>query len=104
MAIRKRNIRISVRLNPQEHRLLKERCRQSGLTIEGLMRSLLCGCQIKQRPPDSFKDLARELAAIGNNINQITHLANSTGYVTQAQAEQIIALLTQIWQLVQERV
>ena len=104
MAIRKRNIRISVRLNPQEYRMLKERCRESGLTIGGLMRSLLCGCTIKQRPPDSFKGLARELSAIGNNINQITHLANSTGYVTQAQAEQIIALLNQVWMLVQERV
>ena len=104
MAIRKRNIRISVRLNRQEHRLLKEKCRQTGLTIEGLVRNLTHGCEIRPRPPDSYKDLARELSAIGNNINQITHLANSTGYVSRAQVEQLASLMAQVWQLVQERV
>lgn len=104
MAIRKRNIRISVRLNRQEHRLLKEKCRQTGLTIEGLVRNLIDGCEIRPRPPDSYKDLARELSAIGNNINQITHLANSTGYVSRAQVEQLASLMAQVWQLVQERV
>lgn len=104
MAIRKRNIRISVRLNRQEHQMLKEKCRQTGLTIEGLVRSLISDCEIRPRPPNSYKDLARELAAIGNNINQITHLANSTGYVSRAQIEQLAGYMAQVWQLVQERV
>lgn len=104
MTIRKRNIRISVRLNRQEHRMLKEKCRQSGMTIEGLVRGLIEGCEIRPRPPDSYRDLARELAAIGNNINQITHLANSTGYVSRTQIERLASLMARVWQLVQERV
>ncbi len=104
MAIRKRNIRISVRLNRQEHRMLKEKCRQTGLTIEGLVRNLIDGCEIRPRPPDSYKDLAREIAAVGNNLNQIAHTANSTGYVSHAQMEQVVLIMSRIWKLVQERI
>ena len=104
MAIRKRNIRISVRLNRQEHRMLKEKCRQTGLTIEGLVRSLIDGCEVRSRPPDSYRDLAREIAAVGNNLNQIAHTANSTGYVSRTQIERLASLMARVWQLVQERV
>ncbi len=104
MRKRKRNIRISVRLNEREHRMLKGKCQASGLTIEALVRSLIEGCEVKPRPPDSYKDLARELAAIGNNINQAVHLANSTCYISRTQIEYLSNQMTEVWRLVQERV
>ena len=32
--------------------------------------------EIKPRPPEAYGKLLRELSAIGNNINQIAHIAN----------------------------
>lgn len=72
--------------------------------MEPFVRSLVDGCEIKPRPPDSYKDLARELSAIGNNLNQIAHIANRTGQVTQRQLQQATDLMRQIWTLVQERI
>lgn len=92
------------RMTERELAELHRKAEIAGLKMEPFLRSLIDGCEIKPRPPDSYKDLARELSAIGNNINQITHLANSTGYVSSSQIEQLASLMMQVWQLVQERV
>lgn len=100
----KRQIKVTFRLTPAEYESLVAKAAIAGLSREAFLRDLLEGCQIRPRPPDSYKDLARELAAIGNNINQIAHLANSAGHLTAAQAEQAQCLMRQVWRLVQERV
>ena len=99
-----RRKKCTFRLTEREYAALCRKAEIAGLKIEPFLRSLIDGCEIRPRPPDSYKDLARELSAIGNNINQITHLANSTGYASRAQIEQLASLMAQVWQLVQERV
>lgn len=100
----KRNKQVIIRLTESEYAALREKADAAGLKVSPLIRRLIEGCEVRPRPPDSYKDLARELSAIGNNINQITHLANSTGYVSRAQIEQLTSLMAQVWQLVQERI
>lgn len=100
----KRNKQVIIRLTESEYAALRKKANAAGLKVSPLIRCLLSGCEIRPRPPDSYKDLARELSAIGNNINQITHLANSTGYVSRSQIEQLAGYMAQVWQLVQERV
>lgn len=99
-----RQKKCTFRMTEREYAEMHRKAEIAGLKIEPFLRSLLSGCEIRPRPPDSYKDLARELSAIGNNINQITHLANSTGYVSRAQIEQLTSLMAQVWQLVQERI
>ena len=70
--------------------------------MEPFIRSLIAGCNLKPSPPDSYKDLVRELSAIGNNINQITRLTNSAGSVSTAQAEQLSRLMREVWTKIQE--
>ena len=101
---RTRPIRISIRLSAQEHERLMRMCADSGLPVSVLVRDLLMGVAIKPRPPDSYRDLARELAAIGNNINQIARLSNAAGRVSPVAAQQAEALMRQVWELVQARV
>ena len=96
----KRQIKVTFRLTPAEYESLVA----AGLSREAFLRTLLEGCQVRPRPPDSYKELARELASIGNNINQIAHTANSSGTLSYAQAQQAAALMRQVWRLVEERV
>lgn len=100
--MRKRSNRVVFYVDDKELKHLNKNCAVSGMRREQFLRQLIMGVELKPRPPDSYKELARELSAIGNNINQIAHLANSTG-----QAQQIgvaVSLMQQIWQLVRERV
>ena len=104
MTERKRNIRISVRLTEQEHKALVKICEVTGLSMEGIIRQLITDVQLKPRPPDSYAALARELSAIGNNLNQIAHVANATGQVKTDQLVKAQELLSKTWSLVQERI
>lgn len=42
--------------------------------MEPFVRSLVDGCRIKPAPPDSYNKLRQQLSAIGNNLNQLTHV------------------------------
>ena len=69
--LRKRAIKISVRLNEQEHEHLKKQAAISGYPMEPFIRALIMGVNLRPRPPDEYAEIRRQLAAIGNNINQI---------------------------------
>lgn len=98
----KRLKKITVRLSESEYIHLKEQSSITGLKMEPFIRNLIAGCNLKPRPPDSYKDLVRELSAIGNNINQITRLANSAGSPSIAQAKQLSHLMLEVWTKIQE--
>ena len=61
------------------------------------------GCTIRERPPDSYKALAAQVAAVGNNLNQLTRLANSTGKIENAQLAEASRIMQRIWQFMQEK-
>lgn len=99
----KRNKQVIIRFTDSEYTDLRNKADAAGLKMSPLIRQIITGCEIKPRPPDCYKDLVREIAAIGNNINQITHLANSTGYVSRTQVEKLAELMKEIWRLVREQ-
>ena len=68
----KRLKKVTVRLSESEYIHLKEQSFITGFKLEPFIRSLIAGCNLKPSPPDSYKDLVRELSAIGNSINQIS--------------------------------
>lgn len=49
-----------------------------GVSLSELMRSSLDGLRLRKRrePPTVAPELLRELARIGNNLNQLAHAAN----------------------------
>ena len=63
---------------------------------------LFRSCTLRERPPDSYKALASQVAAIGNNLNQLTRLANSTGKIENAQIAEANRMMQRIWQLMRE--
>jgi Bacterial mobilisation protein (MobC) len=74
-----------VQFTPSEREQLRAAARQEGAQMGEYVRQLCFrrGGQATmvagtQRNPDA-KRLADELNAIGNNLNQLTHVANATG-------------------------
>ena len=73
------------------------------MKMEPFLRALVSGCTLHERPPDSYKALASQVAAIGNNLNQLTRLANSTGKIENAQLAEASRIMQRIWQFMQEK-
>ena len=93
---------MTVRFTEEEYAALKGKCEIAGMKMEPFLRALVSGCTLHERPPDSYKALASQVAAIGNNLNQLTRLANSTGKIENAQLAEANRMMQRIWQLVRE--
>lgn len=94
--LRKRAIKMSVRLNEQEHEHLKKQATLSGYPMEPFIRALIMGVTLKHRPPDMYLELLREMSAIGKNANQIARAANAKGYASREDVAQITEIQKQL--------
>ena len=56
--------------------------------------------ELIEMPPLDYLELSRQLSAIGNMINQITRIANTTGYIHIDALEQHYADVNEILQIV----
>jgi len=71
-------MRIEIRTTAEEKRHWQEIAENKGVTLSELVRSSLGGLRLRKRreAPRVAPDLLRELARIGNNLNQLAHAAN----------------------------
>ena len=72
------------------------------LGIDPFIRSLIGGIELRPRPPDAYAALLRELSAIGNNVNQIAHTANSRKNITGSEIDEAVKMVREAWRLVKE--
>lgn len=91
--IAKRKKQLTVRFTEEEYAALKGKCEIAGMKMEPFVRALVEGCRIKPAPPDSYNKLRQQLSAIGNNLNQLTHIANATGRISASQLDRAQSLL-----------
>ena len=87
-------------LKPHEHEIAF--CCEMCLTVQRIIRNLVAGIQLRPRPPDQYTALLRELAAIGNNINQIAHWANAKKSIHEAEIVEAAVLANKAWRLVKD--
>ena len=93
-----RTKKITVRLTDKEYAKLREMSETSGLKMEPVIRKLLVDYEIRPRPNATYIKLIKELSAVGNNLNQIAHLANATGEKLQrTSGKETHQLLEKIW-------
>jgi hypothetical protein len=93
-----RDLRLSVRLRPDDHRLLGERARArvmpaatyASLALRAHLRAM---APLPERELSELKRAVAELGAIGRNLNQIARLANQTGHVSGPNAANLRTLL-----------
>lgn len=68
---------VTVRFTADEHAQLMEACQASGRSASDLIRETAAGIQIHARAPAINTEVLKELAAWGNNLNQIAYRLNS---------------------------
>lgn len=93
---------LTLRLNAAEYAHLKGLAETTGLKIEPMLRKLVMGETLRPRPPDEYAALLRELSAIGNNINQIAHIANGRKDLFPDEVEEALRLIRWAWRLVKD--
>jgi hypothetical protein len=67
--------------------------RRAGISRRAYLRHLIRGVVPADRPPPDYFAMTRELSAIGNNLNQIAHVANATGDIDGPLYRQNVAAL-----------
>ena len=98
--MRKRRKAVLFRLTEKEYEHLQDLSEKSGLKMEPLIRKLIMGQEIHQRPPAEMPELLRQMSAIGNNINQIAKVANSSKFVRQEDIKEIQKMQSDLWKAV----
>ena len=94
------DIRISVRVTEDEHRLLKEKMARIGVTNqEAFLRKMaLDGLVIRLDLPE-LKQMISLLRYTSNNINQIAKRLNESGRAYDTDLAEILEKQKQLWQL-----
>ena len=60
---------------------------------------MIAGEKMRPRPPNEYAEIRRQLAAIGNNINQITRTVNARGFASGEDIAAIMAAQEKIWSI-----
>ena len=71
-------MRIEIRTTPEEKQQWQAIAENKGVSLSELVRSALRGQRLRKRrePPRVDPNLLRELARMGNNLNQLARAAN----------------------------
>lgn len=93
---------MTLRLNAAEYTHLCQQAEAAGLKKEPFIRTLIMGVNLRPRPPDEYAEIRRQLAAIGNNINQIARAVNARGFTTKEEIAMIAAAQEMIWTIAEQ--
>ena len=95
-----RTTAVLVRLSEKEKEHLKSQAAACALKMEPYIRKLIMGKEVRPRPPDEYVKLLREINAIGNNINQIAHIANAEQRISESKINEVLHLQNEIMRMV----
>lgn len=71
-------------MSEREYKRITRRAKSCGLTKSAYVRQLIIGYKPRESPPADYFAMTRELKEIGNNLNQLTFVANATGLIDEA--------------------
>lgn len=80
----RRTIKRRVGFSPDEWALLQTRAKECGRPTARYIRETALGAVIRARPDTATTALIHEVTRIGNNLNQLTRVANERGEVLTA--------------------
>ena len=98
--MRSRQNGVLIYLSDTEKQHLVKQAALAGVNVGAFIRKLIMGKEIRPRPPDEYVGLLREINAIGNNINQIAHIANAQQYISEDKIETVLQMQNDIMRLV----
>ncbi|MBR0313298.1 MAG: MobC family plasmid mobilization relaxosome protein [Oscillospiraceae bacterium] len=97
--MRKKTYDVLLRLDEAERDHLKEQVALSGFNTTQYLRGLIANEKMRPRPPNEYAEIRRQLAAIGNNINQIARAVNARGFARQEDIDAVASAQREIWQM-----
>lgn len=100
--MRNRTKVVFVYLSDAEKQTLEKQAYNASLSISSFIRKLIMGAEIRPRPPDEYLRLIREINAIGNNINQIAHIANAERAISNDKINYAVSLVDEIMEKVRD--
>ena len=98
--MQERNKAVLIRLTEKEKNHLKKSADICGLKMEPFIRKLIMEKEIRPRPPDEYLRLIREINYIGNNINQIAHVANAENHISADKINEAVKMVDDIMDVV----
>lgn len=79
--MRNRNFSLNIRINEKERDRLDKISHRCNLSKSAYIRMVINGYFPKESPPIAYHETIKELNYIGNNLNQIAKVANTTGII-----------------------
>lgn len=70
---------VKVRLSDEELRYVSTAAELAGLALASFIRQAALGVKMRPRRSQEDDQLVRQLAALGNNLNQMARVANTSG-------------------------
>lgn len=92
---------VHVRVSAEQRRKIRERAAECGLPVSTFVRKVALGSVPRARPRRLEKEAVYHLGRIGNNLNQLTRVANASGLVAEerhlrAVTEELLAALRRL--------
>lgn len=92
--------RISSRVSNEVWEKLQKLKKDSGLTMTAIISKLIIGYDIQPLKTDELLRIYKELNHIGNNINQIAHIANCENHLSADKINEAVDLMDKVWEYV----
>ena len=86
-----------LRLNQDEQERLRYLSKSTGLNQEQVLRKVLMDAPL---PTADYIKMSRQIAALGNNLNQLAHIANASGKVSNTDLLTAKQIMEQIWRYI----
>lgn len=87
MTLKRRTVKKQFWFSRDEAQDLTRKAKRTCLSEAALVRLLVKGYEPKERPDERFYDTMRQMASIGNNLNQLAAKANTLGFVDAPKLE-----------------
>lgn len=98
--IRKREKQLKFRVTENELQMIKSKIEKSKLTQSEFFIS--CATNKDIVVIDGLKELTFEINKIGNNLNQLTKIANTEKEIDQIELKKAREELSEVWQLLRQ--
>ena len=97
--MKKRTKGILVRFTEDEKKTVKNKALAAGYNVEAFCRESILHGTVTPRPTLDFHEFTAQLRYLGNNLNQVTALAHTKGFIDKVRLN---ALIDALWELEKE--
>ena len=95
----KKDARVEIRMTQTERTKVQKLADRSGMTVSELIRNFINHGVVHPRPTVDFHEFTKELRRIGSNLNQVSALANTKGFIDVVRLN---SLMEELWNLEQQ--